>query len=240
MLLTLWSVKGGSGTSTVAAGLASVLGRGGGRRTPAAAPLLVDLAGDQPALLGLATPATPGVRDWLATDGGDAAALRRLEVDTAAGPALVPAGAATGWPASRSPDLVDALRAERRPVVVDGGTVGRPLDGGAEGSPDRLVGELTSAGTSLLVVRPCYLALRRAVAALGPQGGLRADGIVLVAEPGRALDAVDVARAVGVPVRATVAADPAVARAVDAGLLAARLPRSFGRSLDALATEVGA
>jgi hypothetical protein len=34
-----------------------------------------------------------------------------------------------------------------------------------------------------------------------------------------------------VPVEATVAIDPAIARAVDAGLLAARLPRSLGRDL---------
>ena len=47
---------------------------------------------------------------------------------------------------------------------------------------------------------------------------------MLVAEPGRALRVPDIERAIGVPVVATISHDPAVARAVDAGLLAARLP----------------
>jgi hypothetical protein len=54
---------------------------------------------------------------------------------------------------------------------------------------------------------------------------------VLIREPGRALHAADVERAVGVPVVAELDLDPAVARAVDAGLLAARLPRSLQRRL---------
>ena len=62
---------------------------------------------------------------------------------------------------------------------------------------------------------------------------------MLVAEPGRALGAADVARAVGVPVIATVSLDPAVARAVDAGLLAARLPRTLQREVRR-ATVIGA
>jgi hypothetical protein len=55
--------------------------------------------------------------------------------------------------------------------------------------------------------------------------------VVLVTEPGRALDRGDVERVVGAPVRAEVAVDPAVARAVDAGLLVSRLPRGLERSL---------
>ena len=77
-----------------------------------------------------------------------------------------------------------------------------------------------TSGAALLVTRACYLALRRAVAT-----PWRPDGVVLVAEPGRALHGPDIERAVGVPVVATISHDPAVARAVDAGLLAARLPR---------------
>jgi hypothetical protein len=79
---------------------------------------------------------------------------------------------------------------------------------------------------SLLVTRACYLALRRA---LDPP--LRPSGVVLVTEPGRALDRGDVERVVGAPVRAEVGFDPAVARAVDAGLLVSRLPRGLERSL---------
>jgi hypothetical protein len=60
---------------------------------------------------------------------------------------------------------------------------------------------------------------------------IRPTGIVLVDEPGRALTSTDVERALGVGVVAEVRLDPAVARAVDAGLLIARLPRSLSLSL---------
>jgi hypothetical protein len=93
----------------------------------------------------------------------------------------------------------------------------------ARGEPANPLGDV---GRTLLVTRACYLALRRAVAT-----PWRPDGVVLVAEPGRALRVPDIERAVGVPVVATVSHDPAVARAVDAGLLAARLPRLLQREL---------
>jgi hypothetical protein len=79
---------------------------------------------------------------------------------------------------------------------------------------------------SLLVTRPCFIALRRA-----QQLVVRPTGIVLVDEPGRALTSSDVEHALGVPVVAEVRLDPAVARAVDAGLMVARLPRSLVASL---------
>src|SRR2546426_1176908 len=69
-----------------------------------------------------------------------------------------------------------------------------------------------AAGLSLLVLRPCYLALRRAIAA-----PLRPSGVVLVNEPGRSLGRADVEDLLGVPVRAEIDVDPSVARAVDAG-----------------------
>lgn len=70
-----------------------------------------------------------------------------------------------------------------------------------------------------LVTRPCYIALRRAV-----DSDLSYDGIILIDEPGRALDERDVKRALGKPVVAVMQIDPAVARSVDAGLLQHRLP----------------
>ena len=62
----------------------------------------------------------------------------------------------------------------------------------------------------------------------------RPDGVVLVEEPGRSLTAADVARAVGAPVVARIDVDPAIARAVDAGLLAARLPAAMVKSLQSV------
>ena len=80
-------------------------------------------------------------------------------------------------------------------------------------------------GTGLLVIRPCYLALRRAL-----NGGAcpAASAVVVVAEPGRALDDTDVAAVTGLPVIATVALRADIARAVDAGVLADRLPDAAG------------
>ena len=60
---------------------------------------------------------------------------------------------------------------------------------------------------------------RTADAARGQHG---LDGIVLVAEPGRALNERDVADVTGLDVVATVPVTPGIARTIDAGLLAAR------------------
>ena len=76
------------------------------------------------------------------------------------------------------------------------------------------------------MTRPCFLALRRMDTV-----PCRPGGVVLIEEPGRALDRRDVAEVAGAPVVARMGADPAVARAVDAGLLASRLPRSLQRAL---------
>jgi hypothetical protein len=99
-------------------------------------------------------------------------------------------------------------------VIIDAGT----------GCPPTALRE--AAQQSLLVIRPCFIAIRRA-----QQLSIRPTGIVLVDEPGRALTSRDVEHALGVPVVAEVLLDPAVARAVDAGLLRARLPRSLIVSL---------
>jgi hypothetical protein len=76
-------------------------------------------------------------------------------------------------------------------------------------------------GVSLLVSRPCYLALRRALHQ-GPASSTA--GVVAVTEPGRALDSDDVAAVLGLPVITTIPVRADIARAVDAGVLAARLP----------------
>jgi hypothetical protein len=55
--------------------------------------------------------------------------------------------------------------------------------------------------------------------------------VILVDEPGRGLAQRDVEHALGVPIEAVVSLDPTVSRAVDAGLLASRLPRVMTRAL---------
>jgi hypothetical protein len=85
-------------------------------------------------------------------------------------------------------------------------------------------GPAPGADTTVMVIRNRYLALRRALAG----EVARADCVVLIREPGHAIEPRDVAGALGLPVT-TIPADPAVARRVDAGLLAehGRLPRSL-------------
>ena len=216
MFIACWSPKGGSGTTVVACSLAAVLSRSG---KPAGA-LLVDLSGDAGSVLGVADPSGPGLAEWLAA-GPDVGpgALARLEIEAAAGLRLLawrPEGPDGRPAAGRAEALLEALSADPRPVVADCGS-------GATGA-----GLVLAAGaeTSLLVLRPCYLALRRAMAA-----PIRPSGVVLVSEPGRALGRRDVEDVLGVPVQAEVALEPSVARAVDAGLLARRVPRPLERAL---------
>lgn len=228
MLVACWSVKGGSGTTVVAAALALLLARRPGGC------LLADLAGDLPAALGLPDPepGSPGVAEWMSA-GADADALRRIEIEAAAGLALLPRGRAP-WPrrdgdappappASGDGDRLVAALAGDVPHGVEGG---RPVVADC-GTPEGPAAEVAAAATlSLLVIRPCYLALRRAVNA-----PVRPSGIVLVEEKGRSLGPHDVEDVLGVPVRVVVPWDPSIARAVDAGLLSARVPRTLTGAL---------
>lgn len=205
MLTICWAAKGGSGTTVyaVASALASA--------TPT---VLIDLAGDAMMVLGLPEPDGPGVHDWLRSD-ATPERLAHLEQPATDTLSVVPAGrrdVADGD--HRWFELGAHLRAEPRRVVVDAGT-GRP--------PDALT---AAADESLLVTRSCYLALTRAAA-------LDADptGVVLVEEPGRHMGAADIEASVGAPVVATVLLDPAIARAVDSGLLVSRLPGAWRRRL---------
>lgn len=207
-----WGAKGGSGTTVVAAALALCL-------PPPVT--LVDLAGDLPAVFGLSERSGAGVRDWLASD-APADRLHDLSVAVTDGITLIPTGSPDapvpppghGGLLERWDALVAALTSDRHHLVVDAGV----------GPPPRDLHDL--AERSLLVTRACYLALRRVVAS-----PVRPNGVVLVLEPGRALRPADVETAVGAPLVATVSVDPAVARAVDAGLLSARLPRTIQRDL---------
>ena len=61
MLIACWSVKGGVGTTVVAAALASSLAH---LYADVGGSLLVDLAGDMPTALGLPEPGDPGLTGW--------------------------------------------------------------------------------------------------------------------------------------------------------------------------------
>jgi MinD-like ATPase involved in chromosome partitioning or flagellar assembly len=211
VLIACWSSKGGSGTTVVSAALSLVHAEASSRGA-----VLADLCGDAPAVLGIAEPQGPGIADWLAA-GPDVPAdgLARLEVEAAPGLKLLPRGELP-LVASRIPALAELLAADGRTVVADCGTT-------ADAAAHALV---EGATVSLLVVRPCFLALRRALVA--PH---RPTGVVLLDEPGRALGRRDVEELLGVPVRARVECAPEMARLVDAGLLSRGLPRRVARAL---------
>ncbi|MFN8034577.1 MAG: hypothetical protein U0V73_01395 [Acidimicrobiia bacterium] len=226
MLVACWSPKGGSGTSVVTAACALVLAR---RRGPAPV-RLVDLDGDQSAILGLADEPPTGVADWLlAGPTAPTEALDRLAVPVIEGLSLLPwggSGAVGSQPAAEAgAALAVALREGPGVAVLDAGRAGSPAARAATELADR----------SVVVVRGCYLTLRRA--ARHPLTE-RAAGVVVVEESGRSITARDVRAVLDRPVLAHVSARADVARAVDAGVLAARTPDSLARAaaavLDAL------
>ncbi len=203
MFFVCWSVKGGVGTSVVAAALA-VMSAESGEQT-----LLVDLDGDQPSILGLPTPVGAGIIDWLgASDEVPVDVLAELEVEVNPNLALLPRGEDSIAEPARLALLGSLLAGSGRAVVVDAG-------------PTSSSRWWTGRAESVLVIRSCYLALHRV-------GHVPADTrLVLVEEPGRALRVDDVVAATGVSTCCRVMCDPAVARAVDAGLLPSRLPRAL-------------
>jgi hypothetical protein len=217
MYTICWSPKGGSGTTVVATLLALLAAR----HQPT---VVVDLGGDVGIALGADLGGSTGVGDWLCTSGAPDVRLWQLAQSCEPGDAsdlrIVPQGS---MPAGDR--LVD-LAAERLAAAAaahDGHVV---IDAG------RVVPEgplLDCAARSLMVVRPCFLALRRA-SALGVVGS----DIVVVAEPGRCLTRRDIELSLGAPVVAELPWDPGIARAVDAGLLRRRLPAVAGRALGAV------
>jgi len=214
VLVCFWSPKGGSGVSVVTAAAGLLVARNGGAR-------IADLTGDQPAVLGLAREPAPGVLDWLAA-GGDAPpeALDRLAAEISPGLTLLPAGDTP--PSPFDPDsgaaLAAALLDSGVPTFCDAGRLEYPWS--------QAFAEIADANVA--VVRGCYLALRRAV---GHPALAFTTGVVLVDEHGRSLRGRDVEDVLGVPVLATVEARATTARAVDAGVLATRMPDALGRPL---------
>ncbi len=225
MLVCFWSPKGGSGTSVIAAAAALVLARHGAAR-------LADLDGDQPAILGLAADPEQGLRDWLVT-GPEAPteALDRLVVDAGRGLALLPAGGGDVGLASAEAGaaLGVALQADHRTTIADVGALGA-------GRAPALHALVEVADASVIVVRGCYLTLRRAVHL---ELTANATGAVFVDEGGRALGAHDVANVLGVPVLATVTLRASTARAIDAGVLPTRLPDALARPVREVLRRIG-
>ena len=225
MLIACWSVKGGSGTTVVSTALALLLAR-----STDGGVVLADLGGDVPAACGVPEPPGPGLIDFAAAgDDVPGDAFDRLETRVTPSLTLLHAGGTTLEPHGPSSVLrrLGTAEGERvalaltehyrtSSVVIDCGPPGNPCGNAIA----------AAAGLSLLVLRPCYLALRRAA-----QTEIRPSGVILIAEPGRSLGAGEITDVLGVPVRAEVPYDSAVARVVDAGLLSTRVPRCIERAL---------
>jgi len=207
MVITCWSVKGGSGATVVASSIALLLSLGHRPTT------LIDLCGDSSASLGLADPHP-----------------------------CLPASAEQLWcpeflhrSAVPVNDLLDLVvvdpsfrsTANTRSLHLHPPATGRHLviDAGLE-PPAWL---RLASDHDVLVVRGCYLALRRA-----SRLAHRPTDVVIVNEPGRALGRREVEVVCGGPVVADIGWDPAVARSIDAGLLAGRIPPALREPLRAI------
>jgi hypothetical protein len=202
------------------------------RDTHAGGVRLADLDGDQPAIFGLGVDPAVGLGDWLrAGPEAPTEALDRLAVEAAPGIALLACGSgertlAPLVAAEAGAALAVALRDGPLPAVVDCGRASEPAT--------RAVAEV--ADVTVVVVRGCYLALRRAVhaPALTPT-----NCAVLVEEGDRSLSAKEVVDVLDVPVLARVGVRTSVFRAVDAGVLAMRLPESLARGATTLLQRTG-
>lgn len=204
MITLCWGAKGGSGVTTVAAALAL------SRRRPT---VLLDLDGDAALAIGLGDDGGPMLDDWFESD-APPDRIMRLARHVRDDVQLVPTRRRIDREHARWADLARSAAALAPDVVVDAGT----------GEPPGVLQAV--ADLSLLVIRPCYLALSRA-----QRMATRPHGVVLVTEPGRALGPDDVTAAIGVPVVAELPYDPKVARAVDSGLGVSRLPATCLRRL---------
>ena len=212
MFTILSSPKGGTGTSVVAASLAIV-------SSSSSPTLLVDLAGDQAAILGLPQPPI-GLSDW-------ANGMTYREFDEIVSLChdnlyLAPTGIfdfetlnANAWD-----KLLRALslkHSEGCNIIVDLGRADIPL------ALRKIV------DTCYLVTRPCYLALRRAV-----DLETAFSGVIVVNEPDRVLTSRDVESVLKLKCVAEIPYTSEISRRVDSGLLKSRLPMALQSVLSQL------
>jgi hypothetical protein len=190
------SAKGGQGCTTIAAVLA-VLAAQSNQPT-----LLLDTRGDAAPTLGVSDPEPASTFVDAIANAVEPSA--RLRVATVAGDRID----------TDAISAISELVAAGHRVIVDTGTDHDVLHRFDPLNPQRL-----------LVTRPCYLALRRAIGV-----PFVPDHVVLISEHQRCLTERDVSLALALPIT-SVPYDPAIARAIDAGLLAARLPRCLANSI---------
>jgi hypothetical protein len=197
-VIVVAGAKGGQGATTVAASLA-VTAAANGRRV-----VLLDTGGDASYVLNRPRHTVLDRLDRVldpaepSPDGIDIVELPADRIDAA------------------EFDDLSELRAAGVQIVVDAG---------ADPQVVRRFDAVRPRPCRVLVVRPCYLAVRRAL-----DVPYTPDHVVLVRERLRSLTTADVETALALPVIA-VDHDPVVARAIDAGLLVSHAHRWLGRPL---------
>ena len=229
--LMFWSIhatKGGVGTSVIAASLALELVAS---EPWSAGVILVDFGGDQGDILGVDLTDRLGIVDWLTSpDPVEISSLENLLVAVAPGLSVLPTGnrslpdAGGSIDPGRIADLVRGLD-ELGTVVADLGVVDQEVN-----SPRCLIAAASTRRT--LILRPCYLALRRAT-----KMPITVDSVVEVAEDGRSLRTLDIEAVMHMAVSARLRVDPSIARAVDSGTLVSRRPRALRRFVSDLLAE---
>jgi hypothetical protein len=221
VLVVCWSPKGGSGTSVVATGLAIVDSRSRSAHGTDSRTVIVDLGGDVPAILGLEEPLI-GIAEWISDP--SAFDIRTLIVENGTEPGVLPRGRAA-LPESRSGawsrlavELAHLSNSDLT-IVVDAGR--GPIPRELESVADH----------EYVVIRPCYLAVRRARLI-----DHSSDAVIVVTEPDRALGQADIARVLALPIAATLDVSADIARRIDAGIITSRpspaLTRAFAPLVD--------
>ena len=208
-ILTVYATKGGQGTTTTAAALAVTTNQQGQRV------LLIDTDGDLPAILGHPQHHGPGLSDYIIDPN---VTLADITVSIREGLDLIPRGTGPITFDTYTYGLVTGGCDHYDTVIIDLGTAN--ADDWHE-----------HADETVIVTRPCYLAVRRAIHL--PR---RPSHVILINEPGRALSTHDIEVVLGVPVTATIPVDIETARIIDAGLLATRLPQHIHRALRPIVT----
>ncbi|MGB2758271.1 MAG: hypothetical protein WBD02_11520 [Acidimicrobiia bacterium] len=208
MVLAVWTPKGGSGCTVVSCALAVEAARERNSHS-----VVVDGCGDVPSVLGLTDISGPGVSNWLATvDSPTSPRVMSHAIATTAGVSVLAWGSSSAAiPSGAGNRLIRDLAHHDGHVVIDLGLAHEPWQ-------HEVVRE---ADATVLVLRPCYLALRRA------RMSRLADmtrGIILIEEPGRKISATEIESVLGIPVWSVIPWRAAIACAVDAGVLGSRLP----------------